>query len=315
MRPAPIPSTGLLETVLDCAVRRFEPLHPRDGGAHSRTFELGTDRGEYVLRIPRGRQGYYTAYLPPTVPRSRWFDQRWAIEQVRALNIPDPQIVLSHRRRPRFVVMTRLRGEPIRDYENWLGCPYDEAEFGATLIKLHGVSVSGYGPIDDAGRTYFPTWSAFLLAIADRALATCVARASISAELTASLRERWLPRLTRIQLARPSLLHLESLGFANLLYDPASRSMTGLLDYEDCIGGDPLFELTWMTYYYGDRSRSASAFDYQRFAEGYGPWPGDDGRERLYLALTYLEKLMWIDPRSVRAVDHRNALESMMSTM
>jgi aminoglycoside phosphotransferase (APT) family kinase protein len=206
------------------------------------------------------------------------------------------------------VILTKLAGLPIGDYETWHGCPYDGAQFGAILAKLHAVTVSGYGPVDDFGRTYFPTWSAFLEAVARRALATCKTRASISPELATCLRERWYPRLAEVQLERPALLHLESLGFANLLYDPTLHSITGLLDYEDCIGGDPLFELTWMSYYYGDRGQPGSAFNYQRFAEGYGPWPGDDWRERLYRALMYLEKLAWIDPHGARATNHRQVL-------
>jgi aminoglycoside phosphotransferase (APT) family kinase protein len=272
---------------------------------------LETTDGDFVVRIPRGRQGFYTAYLPPTIRRARWFDQRWALEQAGSLGIPAPRLVISHRRRPRFVVLTKLAGVPISDYETWSACPYDEAEFGAILARLHATIVSGYGPIDDAGRAYFPTWPAFLQAVAARVLNICQSRASIGEELAAHLWHGWYPRLAGIPAERPRLLHLESLGFANLLYDPTSRRITGLLDYEDCCGGDPLFELTWMSYYYGDHANPRAAFDYRRFIEGYGPWPDDAERAALYTALMYLEKLAWIDPGGARAADHRRGLEEM----
>jgi hypothetical protein len=80
MPPAAIPSVMLLKALLESKIQRYEPLNPRDGGAHSHTFDLATDRGDFVLRIPHGRQGFYTAYLPRTVPRSRWFDQHWALD-------------------------------------------------------------------------------------------------------------------------------------------------------------------------------------------------------------------------------------------
>jgi aminoglycoside phosphotransferase (APT) family kinase protein len=210
------------------------------------------------------------------------------------------------------VILTKLPGVPIRDYDTWSGCPYDEAEFGAILARLHAVTAPGFGPIDDVGQTYFPTWTAFLRAVARRVLARCQARASVGAGLLAGLRERWYPRLAAVELARPALLHLESLGFANLLYDPAARSITGLLDYEDCIGGDPLFELTWMTYYYGDRARPRAAFSFERFAEGYGRWPGGERREMLYRALMYLEKLARIDSHGSRAAEHRDVLATIV---
>src|SRR5262249_49554711 len=157
----------------------YEPINPRDGGAHSATFDLATDRGEFVLRIPVGRQGFYTTYLPPAIPRCNWFDQRWALGVAHGLQIPAPRLVVSHRRRPRFVVLTRLTGLPIRDFDTWNGCPYDETELGVLLARLHSVAASGYGPIDDFGHAYFATWPAFLQAVASRVLSVCEARASV----------------------------------------------------------------------------------------------------------------------------------------
>jgi aminoglycoside phosphotransferase (APT) family kinase protein len=314
MRAAITPSTELVEELLGTRVRRYVRINPREGGAHSSTFELATDRGDFVLRVPVGRQGFYTTYLPRAIPRCNWFDQRWALDVAHDLAIPAPRVIVSHRHGPRFVVLTRLDGLPIRDFDTWNGCPYDESELGVLLARLHSVVAPGYGPIDDFGHTYFTTWPAFLQAVASRALSICEARASISTALANVLRERWYLRLAEIPLERPALLHLESLGFANLLYDPVLRSITGLLDYEDCVGGDPLFELTWMTYYLGDRDRTDGVFNFRRFEEGYGRWPNNVQREKLYLMLMYLEKLAWIDPHGARALTHRQALAALLDT-
>jgi aminoglycoside phosphotransferase (APT) family kinase protein len=308
MRQALVPSREQLEALIGSPIERCEPVPLLDGGSHSRVFDLATTSGSFILRVPRGRQGFYTAYLPPSVPRDRWLDQRRALDAAKAVGVPAPRLVASHRGRPRFVILTKLPAVPIRDYDTWTACPYDEAQFGAILARLYAVTATGFGPIDDFGQTYYSTWPAFLQAVARHVLATCQARASVGAALLAGLRERWYPRLATVELARPALLHLESLGFANLLYDPASRAITGLLDYEDCIGGDPLFELTWMTYYLGPRTRPRAAFDFERFTQGYGAWPGDEDRESLYLALMYLEKLAWIDPEGARAAEHRDGL-------
>jgi aminoglycoside phosphotransferase (APT) family kinase protein len=304
-----IPPIPLLEQEIGQRVHRIVPVNLETGGAHSAVFDLTTGGGSFVLRIPRGRQGYYTAYLPPAADPADWFDCRWALAIAQHLDFPSPRLVCSHRRPPRFVVLTKLDGVPISDYESWGGCPYDEAELGAILGRLHTVVPSGFGPIDDAGRTYFTSWSAFLTAVADRVLATCRQRGSIGPELHAALRRHWYPALGELRRERPALLHLESLGFANLLYDPPSRRITGLLDFEDCIGGDPLFELTWMEYYFGGRSSGQPYFDYDRFAWGYGLWPEDEYAARLYRGLILLEKLTWIDPSGRRAREHRERLE------
>ena len=305
-----VPDKGRLEDILRTRIEALKPFRSAGGGYHSRIFLVETPGQDYVLKIPKGRQGWHTAYLSEEVRTDRWFDQHWAIETAHRLGIPAPEIVYSDREAG-FVVMTRLPGEYVRDYEEWDGCPYDEAEFGSVLRRLHSVSLDGYGPVDDFGNTYCQTWPAFLTVMAQRMLEICSRRQSIGKDLHVLLSESWYPLLARLDSKRAALLHLESLGFANILYDPASRKITGFIDYEDCIGGDPLYELVWMCYYYGDRGSANSPFNFKRFEEGYGPWPEDDLAATLYKPFTYLDKLTWINPDGQRACWHRRALASL----
>jgi len=313
MNESCIPSKEYLETLLDTRIRLFEPLVVKNGGCHSRVFIVETDTDSFIMKIPRGRQGYYTAYLPSSVDLDNWFDQHWAITTAQRLLIPAPSIVFSSKQSPRFVIMTKLPGVPVTDYGSWNGCPYDEAEFGTILSKLHSLTVNGYGPIDDFGNTYFHAWPDFLMAVAEKAIGTCLERNSISNELYGMLKNRWLPMLPELRSKKASLLHLESLGFANILYDSDSRRITGFLDYEDCIGGDPLFELMWMCYYYGDRDSNQTYFNYKQSEKGYCEWPEDEFAATLYRPFMYLDKLTWIDPKGERAQDHNQALKRVCS--
>ena len=243
-----LPDRQHLEEILGERIRSVAPLAVVDGGSHSTVYQLETDRGGYVLRLARGRQGFYTAHLPDGVPKENWLSSRWSVETAINLGIPAPEIVHVDRAL-RFVVMNEMPGVQIADYEKWDGCPYDEAGFGALLARLHGVTLSGYGPVDDFGATYFTSWPGFLTRVARRLLSACRRRASIDDALWRNLKSAWEPRLEELDGRRSALLHMESLGFANILYDPPSRRIAALLDYEDCIGGDPLFELVWMCYY------------------------------------------------------------------
>ena len=56
-------------------------------------------------------------------------------------------------------------------------------------------------------------------------------------DLASKLVDNWVPQLEGVTISRPALLRMESLGVANLMYDPGSRRITGLLDYEDWLGG------------------------------------------------------------------------------
>lgn len=169
------------------------------------------------------------------------------------------------------------------------------------LRRLHSVEPEGCGPIDDTGNSLFDTWSEFLVAAATSAIETCLERRSLPEDLAGKLKDRWVPQLADITISQPALLHMESLGFANLMYDPESREITGLLDYEDCIGGDPLFEIVWMRYYFEHSGTDQTYFDFERFEQGYGSPQNEPDLTPFYWPFTYLDKLRWIEPDGDRA--------------
>jgi aminoglycoside phosphotransferase (APT) family kinase protein len=212
----------------------------------------------------------------------------------------------------RWVVMKRLPGLAINpEYETWRRCPYDEREFGLILGTLHSIAPRGWGPIDDYGNSLFGTWTEFLVAAAESAIETSANRGALPVPLAARLTKQWVPRLRALEPRVPSLLHLESLGFANILYDPDTRKITGLLDFEDCIGGDPLFERAWMEFYFEHDGKDQTHFDFARFEAGYGPIVRDDARALLYRPFPYLDKLRWIDPQGARTQLYCRKLEEL----
>ena len=299
-----------LERLLNEEVLHLAP-EPHLGGGHSQIFACRTSNGDYILRVCQGQQGYYTHYFPHLLHGDDWLDQRWATDAARAAGIPAPQIIRTDRER-RWVVMTRLPGLPIdSEYEHWMRCPYDEAHFGDLLQRMHDIVPAGWGPIDDAGHALFATWPDFLLAAARSALATCGARAALAPALHSRLEACWLPALAALHLERPALLHMESLGFANILYQPETRTISGLLDYEDCLGGDPRFEFTWMRFYFERDGPEQYAFDFTRFAQGYGAIDWEDPVYQLYRPFTYLDKLRWVPIPGERATRYCEILEAM----
>ncbi len=302
---------GEIARVLGTTLLSVEPLIVEKGGSHSRVFSVRTADEDYILRIPKGRQGFQTAYVEERIPSANWFSQDWATAAARQAGVPAPEIVRSKRfasETEPFVIMKKLEGEHISDFDTWNGCPYNEAEFGTILSKLHAVTPAGYGPIDDFGTTYFTTWAEFLTAAAEGMLKRCAKRHSLDPDVLQAFKSTCLPLLSDLHIDRPSFLHLESLGFANILYEPSTRRITGLLDYEDCIGGDPLYEFEWMCYYFGHRVSRQPYFDFRRFEETYGIWPENLERSLLYRVLIFLDKLTSIAPKSERAKDHNQKI-------
>ncbi len=304
-------------------VHTIEPEPIATGGSHSHVFARNTEAGELVLRVCKGWQGWWTGYFPDRVDQHMWVDQAWAVQRAREAGVPAPEIISSDRA-DRWTLMRRLPGVAVdAEYESWQCCPYDEKEFGVILRRLHAITPPGWGPIDDGGRALFDSWPSFLVGAARSALATARARNAISPTLCAQLEARWLPRLGEVDCGGPALLHMESLGFANLLYDPGTRKVTGLLDYEDCIGGDPLLEFLFMRFYFEhddegtyrrDSWQRQRHYDFERFAAGYGRAEEDAERLSLYQPFPYLDKLRWIDPGSPRADSYRYQLAKCIGT-
>jgi aminoglycoside phosphotransferase (APT) family kinase protein len=301
-----------LTRLVGTEVYAVQPEPVPTGGLHSRVFACRSVAGELILRICEGRQGFYTHYFPERVKWDEWMDQHWAVEAAQAAGVPAPEIVSSDRNR-RWVVMKRLPGIPIDGrYETWQGCPYDEREFGLLLYRLHSVIPSGFGPINDSGRALFGTWAEFLVEAARSAIQTCRERAAVSPTLCRQLENIWMPALAETSVEKTSLLHMESLGFSNIMYDPESRRITGLLDYEDCLGGDQLFELVWMRYYFEHEGKDQHYFDFKRFELGYGGIIWDKRRMTLYGPFPYLDKLRWIPHDGDRAKSYTAKLESLL---
>jgi aminoglycoside phosphotransferase (APT) family kinase protein len=310
------PSVAVLSAALGVEIREIERVITESGGAHSSVYTCHTGEGELILRLAHGKQGYYTHYFEGRVDWSNWLDQHWAISQAIEAGVPAPELVASHRASG-AVLMKRLPGSPIdsRYDEVWNGCPYDEREFGVLLRRMHSIRPSGWGPIDDYGAALFETWTDFLAEAAHSALELCRSRGSLPTALSDALMRNWVPRLPDIECAEPSLLHMESLGFANIMVEPATHSITGLLDYEDCLGGDPLFEFVWMRYYFEHDSLQQKYFDFDRFQSGYGMADLDISQVRLYEPFPLLDKLRWIPCDGDRARQYCMRLESMLALL
>ena len=294
---------------LGVEVHEIEPESITSGGHHSRIYACKSEIGDLIVRVSKGAQGWWTSYFPDRVDPHKWVDQAWANARAQEAGVPAPEVLYSDRAQ-RWTVSRRLPGIPVDDrYENWRGCPYDEKHFGILLRRLHSIRPFGWGPIDDFGSGLFDTWPSFLVAAARSAIKTASSRGALPPDLTGRLEAHWVPRLAEVHCRTVSLLHMESLGFANLLYDPDTREITGLLDYEDCIGGDPLIEFAFMRFYFEHDDRRQDQFNFGRFRMGYGSFENPHQGMAIYLPFPYLDKLRWIDPESERASSYRRWLE------
>jgi hypothetical protein len=209
----------------------------------------------------------------------------------------------------------------------WRGapCPYDEAELGGLLRRIHELDFDGpFGFLGDdpAHRSfsYTPdlpatsgTWPGFFRC--DLAASRYFDNGYLSAgeaDVLGSLPQRVGEALAR---APRRLLHGgDIMHSGNLLVDPDRRRILAVIDYTDALVGDPRWELSWFDYYFDQFPYNDARFDLARFREAYGTeHDPSDPLGRFYLAaILVFEKLLFFRPGEPRT---RWAIETLKGVL
>ncbi|HEX4213155.1 MAG TPA: aminoglycoside phosphotransferase family protein [Candidatus Dormibacteraeota bacterium] len=275
-------------------------FRPPAGGADSTTFRLRLGADRMLLTVKRR----------PGSPVGIRFHAL-----LRAAGLPVPELIA-------FGPAAGPEGEACAIWE-WVEgvpaewgpgepCPYDEAEFGELLGRIHGLGFEGdYGFLGDDLEHRAHTlpglgpvssdWASFFHC--DVAAERYLALGYLDAE-EAGLLSSLPRRLGEGFASRPRrLLHMgDVMHTGNMLIDRRSGRIRAILDYTESMVGDPLWELAWIRYYFADYPWDRQGFDLARFWAGYGAEHGsEDLLGRFYLmAVLLFEKLRFYEPDSPR---------------
>lgn len=246
------------------AVARIERLY---GGEANEVHAVGDSAGRaLVVRIAHRQHPWFGG-------------EAWALERCRLAGLPVPEVLhLEHVESAGEVlsicVQRMLPGRQM---------PADATadlvrEAGELLARLHRVEVPGFGHPDADGR--FPA-RALDEVVLERAEARAVPRA-LDAGLPRDLADAALAHLRRhravIAAARPHLVHGDY-GLKHLLVEDGR--ITGILDFENCRGGDPAEDFAWWDFFY-DRAPHGSALMLEGYRRVADPGAALDLRRRLF---------------------------------
>jgi hypothetical protein len=215
----------------------------------------------------------------------------WAAERLRAAGLPALRVFcvdLSRRVCPfDYQIIEQARGVPLKAID------HDEAslrprlfQLGRTLARLHRIPVSGFGlmdvgPLADGGpaedcRGMLENWPRYVRLNLEEHLRACTDIGAIDGEMArqaGAAFERHAGLLEGVM--RPGLLHGDP-GSHNVFTDRGAIS--ALIDWEDCLAGDPLYEIAFWATFHPDHRHPV-------FLDGYGSeWPlPDDFGPRFWL--------------------------------
>jgi len=279
----------------------MEPFEPTVGGDDSYSFRLWVGGDAMLLKIKKW----------PGSPVGVYF-----YERIREAGVPVPELIA-------FSPNAGPGGEACAAWE-WIEgrpaewgpgepCPYDEAQFGEILRRIHDLRFDGpFGLLGDdppASRSsalpdcgpVSDTWVGFFGC-------DCAARRYFDkgyltrreADALASLPDLLSDELNQ---AGRRLLHMgDIMHNGNMIVEPGSGRILAVVDYVESMAGDPRWELAWVDYYFGQYPFAPRDFDMARFRSAYGTdHDPEDRLGRFYLAAALLfEKLLFFDPASPR---------------
>jgi len=293
--------------LLGRAPDRIAPFRPPVGGDDSWAFRLRADGDAALLKIKK-RAG---------TPVGVYFHQR-----VKEAGVPVPELLAfgpdAGPNGQACAVWEWIDGAPAH-WSAGEACPYDEAEFGEMLRRVHELRFDGpFGMLgDDPPATHFrshpdlgpasETWAGFFhFEDAARRYFANGMLTRPEADLLASLPERLPAELCR---APKRLLHMgDVMHHGNMILEPRTGRILAVVDYVESMAGDPRWELACVDYYFGQYPFERREFDMESFHAAYGTaHDPDDPVGRVYLlAILVFEKLLFFDratPRGQWAVD------------
>jgi Ser/Thr protein kinase RdoA (MazF antagonist) len=177
-----------------------------------------------------------------------------------------------------FEILEEAPGRPLGDFEWRAGRTNDSVEaeirpllfeLGRFLGRLHRIKTHGYGPVDvrslASGACECPgssqaiasgileTWQEYVFLRLDDHVKKCLDLGAISRAEAGQISKLVELVLGSMPDMQPVLLHGD-LGNHNVFSD--GKTVTAVIDWEDCLCGDPVFDIAfWATFHPEERHR------------------------------------------------------------
>lgn len=255
MRQTGVTKRQIRELLSSKLNREISEVERAKGGLINDVFFVKAGGEELVLRVS-----------PNEGPGHPGFEgERWALEECSKAGIPVPKVVgfgqikASLPKPCQYLLITKIPGEPLlsslpKKIAYFLNPEEKERlkdlveEAGGVLKKVHQIRPRGFGNLGVGGEGTYSTWREFLEGKykTDNLVGYLTGRRLITKKTGEKLKKVLTSEKNRLELASPALLH------GDFYYDHIfvhEGKISGTIDFEDCLGGDPLWDLArWELY-------------------------------------------------------------------
>jgi aminoglycoside phosphotransferase (APT) family kinase protein len=182
--------------------------------------------------------------------------------------VPAPKVLLIEQmqngdEKLTFCIEEKIKGEALRELMPSLDIETRNSfiiEAGEILSKIHSVQLPGFGNLDRD--VPFKTWEDFIFHLEDKKekILTSGEKVGIDSVLINQAFEILRNNSSAFTVKEARLLHGD-FGPKHLLVQEGH--ITGIIDFENAKGGDPVYDFAWLNYFHGE------SFSVESLREGY----------------------------------------------
>jgi aminoglycoside phosphotransferase (APT) family kinase protein len=251
-----------LELAQKIATRRWkkydaiEPL--TGGGTFHLLYRVLVDSNYYVIRLNR---------LSDRMVAGEFVVDEWLLPLLHARHIAAPIFVCADITREfcffDYEILSYIQGNPLSTYED----PETQhmnpellRAIGAYVASVHNVCIDGYGPIATASlllgtgvRGVHERWADYINTRLQEHIAVCENSGVLDASCGDKILHVFAQQQQLLDNAQSSLLHGD-LGNHNFI-SADGKTIAGVIDWEDCMAGDPVFDIAFWGTFFRDHMR------------------------------------------------------------
>lgn len=216
-------------------------------GEVNEVYTVQTKDGNFILRISREKKG---KFLP----------ERWALDQSREAGVPVPTMLYVGETKDgsemlKVCIENKLPGEPLGEASTKEKLTEQEIknigfEEGEILAKIHSIRPVGFGKLKEGGVGELNNWSDYVLKHYNRKDNTELVKFAEKIGISKDQIELAIATLKKyesvFEITTPHLLHGD-FGPKHFLIQ--GGHITGVLDFENCLGGNPVYDFAWGRYF------------------------------------------------------------------
>lgn len=228
-------------------------------------FLIKTKNKKYVLKM-NALHKKYTDFS--------FFLENFIQKKLKLLHVPSIATFadISKKRIPYdFLLMEFVKGVSLADYKEGKNIKEIYRGMGKLFKKIHTIKVEGAGILDNRFliknkkiKGMYENWNQFFLVNLNQHIAKSLTIGVVEKEDIFFIKDVFKKFSSKLSNKNLSLLHNDP-GTRNIFTD--GKSITGILDWEDAIVGDPLWEIAFIhTFLF----RKEDEEKFNNFCKGYG---------------------------------------------